>query len=174
MGKCKMVASGRKCPPHFFWGYTNGRYECDSNCPQWSSAKIFSHTVAAVEYNQELPKFVKWYEKNNKSLNMMALVTHNVSNAGRKETAEIPNTTQIPKWLSNIPNSASLSQTVPLQHCIQMAPQLPPAGGLVLAWRIHECEQQQSSPMHLEAFSYLATSDKSIKNNRACVIQAQH
>ena len=113
MGKCKMVASGRKCPPHFFWGYTNGRYECDSNCPQWSSAKIFSHTVAAVEYNQELRKFVKWYEKNNKSLNMMTLVTHNVSNAGRKETAEIPNTTQIPKWLSNIPNSTSLSQTVP-------------------------------------------------------------
>ncbi len=56
-----------------------------------------------------------------------------------------------------------------------MAPQLPPAGGLVLARRIHECEQQQSSLMHLEAFSHLATSasDKSINNNRACVIQAQ-
>ena len=92
-GKCKMVASSRKCPPHFIWGYTNGRYECDSNCPQWSSAKICSHTVAAAECNQELTKFVKWYEKNNKQLNMMALVTHmqeERSNAGRKGNSRNP------------------------------------------------------------------------------------
>ena len=83
--KAKMIASSRKCPPHFVRGYPSGKYECDSACPQWSSAKVCSHTVAAAECNQELKKFMKWCEKNEKQPDMMALVTRSVTNSGRKE-----------------------------------------------------------------------------------------
>ena len=48
---------------------------CDDNCPQYKSAKICSHTVAAAEHNNLLDGFIASYRKVKASPNLTTLAT---------------------------------------------------------------------------------------------------
>ena len=39
----------------------SGGLSCDDDCPQYKSAKLCSHTVAAAEYNHQLDQFISSY-----------------------------------------------------------------------------------------------------------------
>ena len=50
----KMVLSRRGKRPHLVTCGKNGRYSCDSDCPNWKSLGICSHSVAVAQMNGTL------------------------------------------------------------------------------------------------------------------------
>ena len=63
------------------------QYQCDQNCPQFQSAHICSHSVAAAESNKELPHFLQYFSSTfqKSSLNLMELASSGMpAGAGRK------------------------------------------------------------------------------------------
>ena len=71
--KARMVLSRSQDMPHHVRCHTDGQYLCDSNCPQWMSSQICSHTIAAAEQNQELLEFLEWYVKLGQAPNLSSL-----------------------------------------------------------------------------------------------------
>ena len=59
--RARAVLSYHSDTPHIVRPKGNTHYICDSNCPQWVSSKICSHTVAVANYNDSLPQFCEWY-----------------------------------------------------------------------------------------------------------------
>ena len=59
--RARAVLSYHSDTPHIVRPKGNTHYICDSNCAQWSSSKICSHTVAVANYNDSLPQFLEWY-----------------------------------------------------------------------------------------------------------------
>ena len=83
--KAKMVLSSSSEFPHLVRERSSGRYECDEKCLNWSSSGICSHSIAVAEVNNDLDKFLQWYnsaaiEPNITSLGMSGLP----SGRGRK------------------------------------------------------------------------------------------
>ena len=74
----KMVASHRfKDRPHLIMkGKANGEHRCKKSCPHWNGIKICSHTIATVESNGDLSKFLVWYKekRSTKAANLSAVV----------------------------------------------------------------------------------------------------
>ena len=59
----KMVASKSGKRPHLVKSGKGGRVSCDSDCPNWRSLNICSHTVAVAETNNCLPQYIDFYRK---------------------------------------------------------------------------------------------------------------
>ena len=51
-------------------------YHCDSECANYQSLKISSHTVAVAELNVELAAFVELFTKKAKPPNITKLALH--------------------------------------------------------------------------------------------------
>ena len=59
----KMVLSRRGKRPHLVTCGKDGRYSCDSDCPNWKSLGICSHSVAVAQMNDSLQEFCDYYWK---------------------------------------------------------------------------------------------------------------
>ena len=59
----KMVMSRRGKRPHLVTCGKNGRYSYDSDCPNWKSLGICSHSVAVAHVNNSLQEFCDYYRK---------------------------------------------------------------------------------------------------------------
>ena len=63
----------------------SGGLTCDEDCPQYKSAKLCSHTVAAAEYNKQLDQFIGSYNSVKKTPNLTKLATTDMPKGrGRK------------------------------------------------------------------------------------------
>ena len=57
----KMVMSYSSPIPHMVVKGQKGQYRCDSNCLNWASSAICSHTLAVAQLNCDLISFLQWY-----------------------------------------------------------------------------------------------------------------
>ena len=83
--KVRMVLSYSQASPHLVQNKSDGQYLCDSNCQQWMSSQICSHTLAGAEYNGDLSSFLLWYTQCAESPNISTLAMTGLSRGrGRK------------------------------------------------------------------------------------------
>jgi hypothetical protein len=76
--KARMVASYTSNLPHLVKpGVKTGSYTCDSNCPNWKSQSLCSHTVAVAELHGELKEFLLCRKKKGEP-SVLRLVTCNM------------------------------------------------------------------------------------------------
>ena len=84
--RARCVISYHSDVPHIVRPKGNGQYACDTNCPQWVSSKICSHSVAVAQLNSSLGEFLEWYTACAHRPNLTALaVTGMPSGRGRKK-----------------------------------------------------------------------------------------
>ena len=82
--KACMVISYSQVAPHLIRVESDGQYVCDSNCQQWVSSQLCSHTLAAAERNGDL-SFLEWYTRYAESPNISMLAMSNLPRGrGRK------------------------------------------------------------------------------------------
>ena len=82
--KARMVLSYSSLP-HLVRSGDGGKYQCDSNCLQWSSCQVCSHCLAAAHDNDDLPQFLTWYTSGDFTPNITKVGMHNTpSGSGRK------------------------------------------------------------------------------------------
>ena len=72
--KNRMVKSFSNLRPHLVTAKKGGQFACDSDCPNWKSLGICSHSVVAAEDNGDLNSFVKWVKRAKKVPNATKLV----------------------------------------------------------------------------------------------------
>lgn len=77
--KARMIVSYSQDAPHHIRNHSDGRYLCDSHCPQWMSSQICSHTLAVVEHNGDLMNFLQWYIKSGQTPNISMLALSGIS-----------------------------------------------------------------------------------------------
>ena len=83
--EARMVASRTGLHPHFVTKGKDTMYHCDSECVNYQSLKICSHTVAVAELNGELGMFIELFTKKAKPPNITKLALHGMpSGRGRK------------------------------------------------------------------------------------------
>lgn len=81
----KMVASKSGKRPHLVTCGKNGRYSCDSDCPNWKSLKICSHTVAVAHMDDRLQDFCDYFRKSKHLPSMTQLLLSGMpSGIGKK------------------------------------------------------------------------------------------
>lgn len=69
-----MVSKGRE-----------GQYKCDSNCLNWASSGICSHSIVVAQLNNDLPAFLQWYNTSSNQPNITSLAMSGLpSGRGRK------------------------------------------------------------------------------------------
>lgn len=86
--KDRIVKSSSGPRPHMVTSKKLGQYACDSECPNWKSLKICSHTVAAAQDNDDLHSFTTWLKKTKKTPNITNLLTTKMPKGrGRKGCA---------------------------------------------------------------------------------------
>ena len=61
--KSRMVISRSGKRPHLVTCSKQGKYCCDSDCPNWKSMKLCSHSVAVAQLNGSLQEFCDLYRK---------------------------------------------------------------------------------------------------------------
>ena len=84
--RARAVLSHRSENPHIVRPKSDGQFVCDSNCPQWSSSKICSHTVAVAEKNNCLQNFINWYIRSAPQVNITNLAMAGMpSGRGKKK-----------------------------------------------------------------------------------------
>ena len=83
--KARMVLSYSQLSPHLVQNKSDGQYTCDSNCQQWISSQICSHSLAAAAFNGDLSSFLQWYTECAESPNISTLAMTGLSRGrGRK------------------------------------------------------------------------------------------
>ena len=86
-----LVKSNSRPRPHHVTLKKSGQYCCDSECPNWQSLCICSHSVATAEKEGDLEPFVEWYKKSKKVPNLTKLITAKMPKGrGRKGGAAPP------------------------------------------------------------------------------------
>jgi len=85
-GNAKMVISHSGKRPHLVLPKKkSGGLSCDDDCPQYKSAKLCSHVVAAAQYNRELESFIASYLTMKTTPNLTKLATSTMPKGrGRK------------------------------------------------------------------------------------------
>ena len=78
----KMVASRSGQRPHLVVPGKGGQFKCDEHCLNYKSLGICSHTVAVAHVNNQLNKFLSWFQKTKRRPNITSLSTHSMP-AGR-------------------------------------------------------------------------------------------
>ena len=70
---------------HLIQAKSDGQYICDSNCQQWVSSQLCSHTLALAEHNGDLLSFLQWYTTYAKNPNISTLAMSDLPHGrGRK------------------------------------------------------------------------------------------
>ena len=83
--RCKMVMSRSGKRPHLVTCTKQGKYTCDSECPNWKSVNICSHSVAVAQVSNSLQEFCNLYRKSKHLPSVTRLVLTGVSSGvGRK------------------------------------------------------------------------------------------
>ena len=83
--KACMVLSYSQVAPHLIQAKSDEQYICDSNCQQWISSQLCSHTLAVAERNDDLSFFLQWYTTHAKRPNISTLAMSNLPRGrGRK------------------------------------------------------------------------------------------
>ena len=81
----KMVLSYSSRIPHMVMKGQKGQYKCDSNCLNWTSSAICSHTLAVAQLNNDLISFLQWYNTSSNMPNVTSLAMSGLpSGRGRK------------------------------------------------------------------------------------------
>ena len=89
--EAKMVISRSGKRPHLiFPKKKSGGLSCDDDCPQYKSAKLCSHTVAAAEYNHQLDQFISSYGNIKKVPNITKLATTSMPKGRGRKGSKAP------------------------------------------------------------------------------------
>ena len=81
----KMVLSYSSPIPHMVVKGQKGQYRCDSNCLNWTSSAICSHTLAVAQVHNDLVSFLQWYNTSSNMPNITSLAMSGLpSGRGRK------------------------------------------------------------------------------------------
>ena len=99
-----LVKSNSRPRPHHVTLKKSGQYCCDSECPNWQSLCICSHSVAAAEKEGDLEPFVEWYKRSKKLPNLTKLITTKMpkgrgrkgGTAPPKKKAKVTSTERVP------------------------------------------------------------------------------
>ena len=136
----KMVISYSSSVPHMVTKGQKGQYRCDSNCLNWTSSAICSHTLAVAQLNNELIPFVQWYNTSGNMPNITSLAMSGLpSGRGRKggvakrtrdhqekKTPELSVPRPVFQPVVTAFTGASSSATVPTgAHCSAIVPTSP-------------------------------------------------
>ena len=68
----------------------SGGMACDDDCPQYKSAKLCSHIVAAAEHNKQLDAFIASYGAIKKTTNITKLATADVPKGRGRKGSKVP------------------------------------------------------------------------------------
>ena len=122
--RARAVMSYHSDAPHIVRPKGNGQYVCDSNCPQWMSSKICSHTVAVAQLNNSLREFLDWFVSSSPQPNITALAMSGMpSGRGRKKN-------QVPRSRVKV-RTAAPDTIVSSPHSLVASPVIqPPAAQL--------------------------------------------
>ena len=81
----KMVISYSSPVPHMVSKGREGQYKCDSNCLNWATSGICSHSLVVAQLNNDLPAFLQWYNASSDHPNISSLAMSGLpSGRGRK------------------------------------------------------------------------------------------
>ena len=84
-GDAKMVISHSGKRPHLVLPKKKKGLSCDDDCPQYKSAKLCSHVVAAAQHNRDLDSFIASYHSLKTTPNLTSLATSTMPKGrGRK------------------------------------------------------------------------------------------
>ena len=127
--KARMVVSRSQDIPHHIRSRADGQYLCDSNCPQWMSSQICSHTLAVVEQNSELLKFLDWYVRLSQGPDLSSLALSGLpkgrgQKGGKPKRQRSRSTTPAPDNYSFRPGLVSIRATAE-SGSVAQAPLLP-------------------------------------------------
>ena len=114
--KARMVMSRSGQRPHLVLPCKGCQFKCDSDCLNFKSLGICSHSVAVVEINQQLQEFVVGFTKSKKQPNFSAVAVHGMptgrgrkgSQAPRKRKQSQPVTERVDQ-IASIQNTQSIS-----------------------------------------------------------------
>ncbi len=110
-GDAKMVISRSGKRPHLVVPKKKGGgLSCDDDCPQYKSAKLCSHVVAAAEYNKQLDRFVASYGTSKKVPKLTALTTAGMPKGRGRKGSKAP---------------AKRRPSVPVQTRVELYPMTP-------------------------------------------------
>ncbi|KAK3094061.1 hypothetical protein FSP39_023641 [Pinctada imbricata] len=88
-GKQRLVLSGtlHDTPHQVRTVGNNGQFSCDKNCIKWVTYKICAHTIAVAEAENQLRKFLNWYNSSVRKPNYTALANMDMPQGrGKKAT----------------------------------------------------------------------------------------
>jgi len=127
--KARMVISHSQVAPHHVRSCSDGRYLCDSNCLQWMSSQVCSHTLAVAEQNGELLKFLQWYVKlgqgpNFSSIALSGLPKGRGQKGGRPKRQRAKSSNPVPDNYTLRPGLA-LSTPAPQNYSLTPGPSTP-------------------------------------------------
>ena len=94
----RLVASRTGKRPHLVLP-TKAGFKCDSDCPNFKSLGICSHTVAVAQLNDQLSHFVKCIKKAKKRPNMMKLAVHGMPSGTGKKGSRPPRKRAKPSYV---------------------------------------------------------------------------
>lgn len=107
----KMVISRSGKRPHLVLPKKkSGGLSCDDDCPQYKSAKLCSHIVAAAHYNGELDSFIDSYRTTKTTPNLTKLATSTMPKGRGRKGSRAP---------------TKRKQTIPIQDRIELHPTVP-------------------------------------------------
>lgn len=87
--EARMVLSYSGRVPHMVTPKKGGDFSCDSNCPNWKSMGIYSHSVAVAEVNKKLLQFLP-AKKRRKPANVTSLLTANMPKGRGRKGGTVP------------------------------------------------------------------------------------
>ena len=125
----KMVASKSGKRPHLVTHGKNGRFSCDSDCPNWKSLGICSHSVAVAHVNDSLREFCNYYRKSKRLPNMSQLLLSGmpsgIGNKGNRVTRkrkkqEVTTFVPLPLGGSSTPSCTKKTRPVAAQSEVHL------------------------------------------------------
>ena len=128
-----MVLSKSGKMPHLVTVKKNGGMACDKECPQYQSASLCSHVVAAAKFRRKFKDFVASYKVSRKP-NLTKLVTCDMPKGRGKKGGRAPPKRKVPPTIENrypfipLSHSPSIEQSMSASGCtspsVDMSPSL--------------------------------------------------
>jgi hypothetical protein len=113
--QARMVLSFGGKVPHMVIPTQGGGFNCDSNCPNWKSLCLCSHTVAVAEANGKLAEFIAFVRKKKRVPNVTKLVTSSMPRGRGRKGGVTPRTRKrAPATTSRVPMSIDVQG--PVEH----------------------------------------------------------
>jgi len=83
-----MSKSGKR--PHLVTPRKNGSLACDNDCPQYKSASLCSHVVAAAKHNQQFDQLIASLNKRRRMPNLTKLATGEMPKGQGRKAGKAP------------------------------------------------------------------------------------